>query len=338
MKILVDAFGGDYAPDEIIKGTIEALAADSDINVILSGDSDIIGEKLKVFNYDSSRLEILDAKEVITNDESPTEAVRKKKDSSIVKGFNKLNSDDDIKAFVSCGSSGAVLTGAVLLLRRIKGVARPALAPVLPTVDGGNVILIDCGANADCKALNLVQFALIGKAYAESSGIKEPRIALLSNGAEDKKGNELMKEAFPLLKDNPELNFIGNMEARDLLSGTADVVVADGFSGNVALKASEGAALMMLKLLKKGIMGGGIRSKIGYLLLKPVFKKVKKVMDYNDNGGAVLLGLNKLVIKSHGSSKAKAVAASILQAKRLSEIGITERIKEAMDKEKEPAL
>ncbi len=327
MKIVVDAYGGDKAPYEILKGAALALNTAEGFELALVGKREEIIGIMAEFEYDKSRLTIIDAMDVITNDDVPTEALRHKTDSSLVRCFDTLNSDEDAKAFVSAGSTGAVLTGAVLLLKRIKGIMRPGLAPVLPVMSGdGQVLLIDCGANSDPKALNLVQFAKMGSAFMKAVyNVENPRVGLLSNGTEDKKGNELTKEAFPLLKD-AGINFQGNIEGRDILSGDFDVVVADGFSGNVALKSCEGTALGMFKLIKDGIMSGGLRAKLGYLLLKPVFKAVKKKMDYNDNGGAVLLGLKKIVIKSHGSSKAKSICASILQAKQMVESGIIEKI------------
>ncbi|MBO7155803.1 MAG: phosphate acyltransferase, partial [Clostridia bacterium] len=216
-------------------------------------------------------------------------------------------------------------------VKRIKGVVRAALAPMLPTVTGGFVVLCDCGANADCKPHQLVQFAHFGRAMAIAyMGIQNPRIGLLSNGTEDKKGNELSTQAFALLKEEKGLNFLGNMEAREMLSGDYDVIVADGFSGNIALKGCEGTALSFMTILKNAIMAGGLRAKIGYLLMKPVFKVVKKTLDYNDHGGAVLVGLQKIVIKSHGSSKAKSISASIMQAVTLHNRGIIDEVTKAL--------
>ena len=330
MKIVLDVFGGDNAPQEILNGAKAALEKESDFELVLCGKKDIIDAYIKENALDGTRITVLDATEVITNDESPVDAVRNKPDSSIVKAYDYLNSDSDAKAFVSAGSTGAVLTGAVLLLKRIKGINRPALSPVLPTVTDKNVLLIDCGANTEPKAINLVQFAKMGSAFMKSVyGVESPKVGLLSNGTEDKKGNTLNKEAFPMLKE-AGISFVGNMEAREILSGDYDVVVSDGFSGNIALKASEGTALSMFGLIKDGIMKGGLRAKLGYLLLKPVFKGVKKKMDYNDNGGAVLLGLQKIVVKSHGSSKAKAICNSILQAKNMVDSGIIEKIGEEL--------
>lgn len=330
MKIVLDVFGGDNAPQAILDGAKAALEEESDFELVLCGKKDIIDAYIKENALDETRITVVDATEIITNDESPVDAVRNKPDSSIVKAYDYLNSDPDAKAFVSAGSTGAVLTGAVLLLKRIKGINRPALSPVLPTVTDKKVLLIDCGANTEPKAINLVQFAKMGSAFMKSVyGVKSPKVGLLSNGTEDKKGNTLNKEAFPMLKE-ADINFAGNMEAREILSGDYDVVVSDGFSGNIALKASEGTALGMFGLIKDGIMKGGLRAKLGYLLLKPVFKGVKKKMDYNDNGGAVLLGLQKIVVKSHGSSKAKAICNSILQAKNMVDSGIIEKIGEEL--------
>ncbi len=327
MRIVLDVFGGDNAPLINIDGALKALAEKEGFDIVLVGKEGVIKDLLKDREYDKSRIEIVDAPTVITNDDAPTEAVRHQKDSSIVVSMNYLNNNDDAVAFVSAGSTGAVLTAAVLLLKRIKGVNRPALAPILPTAIGGHVCLIDCGANTEPKAQNLVQFAKMGAAYMSYMyGLANPKVALLSNGTEDKKGNTLTKEAFPLLKEAEDVNFVGNMEARELLSGTYDVVVSDGFTGNAALKSAEGTAITLFGLIKQNIMEGGIRAKIGYLLLKPALKKVKKVMDYSDQGGAVLLGLKKIVVKSHGSSTANTICASIIQAYELSASGIVSGI------------
>ena len=315
MKIVLDAYGGDNAPYEIVKGAVNAINENDGFSIVLVGKKNEIEKLLIKFAYNGDRIEIIDAQDVITNDDVPTEAIRRKKDSSLVCSFRALNSDPECVALISAGSSGAVLTGGMLLVKRIKGVTRAALAPLLPTVKGGFVTLVDCGANAECKPQMLVQFAHFGKAMAKAyMGIQNPRIGLLSNGTEDKKGNLLNTEVFPLLKDEKGINFVGNMEAREILSGDYDVVVADGFSGNIALKGCEGTALAFMTILKNAIMESGLRAKIGYLLMKPVFKKVKKTLDYNDYGGAVLVGLQKIVIKAHGSSKAKSISAAIMQA------------------------
>jgi glycerol-3-phosphate acyltransferase PlsX len=238
-----------------------------------------------------------------------------------------LNDTPDCDVFVSAGSTGAVLTASTLLLKRLPGVFRPALAPVLPAIGNKQVILVDCGANVEVKPEMLVQFALIGTAYARTlSGNQNITVGLLNNGREVGKGTNVIQEAYELISQNKKINFIGNIEARDILSGEVDVVVADGFSGNIALKASEGTALMILKLIKESILKNGLRAKIGYLLLKPAFKDMKRTLDYNDNGGAVLLGLDKLVIKTHGSSMAKSFCAAILQAVNIAEKGVITQV------------
>lgn len=326
MKIVVDAYGGDYSPKETVLGAIGALS-EVGFDLVLFGKKEEIDGILTECTYDTDRVTVIDAPEVITNDDVPTEAVRKKQNSSLIAALRYLNENADAVGFVSSGSTGAVLTGAVLLLKRIRGINRPALCPVLPTVTEKNVLLMDCGANPEPKAINLEQYAIMASAYSKCIfGVNEPKVGLLSNGTEDKKGSPLTKEVFPILKENAAINFVGNIEGRDILSGNVDVVVCDGFSGNVALKSCEGTALAMFDMIKSGIMAGGLRAKLGYLLLKPVFKNIKKRMDYNDNGGAVLLGLEKIVVKAHGSSKAKAIKNSVLQVKSLYEGKVIENI------------
>lgn len=327
MKIIVDAMGGDNAPEQVVLGAVDALCQDKQLEVTLVGDTDAICKVLVNAKYDDNRLEIIDAKDVITNDDSPTMAIKTKKESSLVKAFDALNRED-ADGFVSAGSTGAVLVGAFMKVGRIKGVSRPALAPVLPTLKGNGVVLCDCGANVDCKAVNLQHFAIMASAYAEGMlGVKSARVGLLNNGTEAHKGNELTQEAYKLLSDTKGINFVGNCEARDILSGDFDVVVCDGFNGNIALKSAEGTANTMLKLIKDGVYSGGLKSKLGALMLKSVFKNVKKKMDYNAHGGACFLGVNKIVVKSHGASKRKSIATSILQAKALAEAKVCEKIK-----------
>ena len=329
IRIAVDAMGGDNAPGAVVEGCIQALNERNDISVILAGQRDKIEPLLLNAGDARSRIEILDAPDVITNDDVPTTAIRTKKESSLVVALDRVKNDEECIGMVSAGSTGAVLTGSFLKIGRIKGISRPALAPLLPTVDGGNVLLIDCGANVDCKPAMLAQFALMGNAYAKAILNKEnPRVALMSNGTEDKKGNELTKEAFGLIKELP-VNFVGNMEARDLLSGDFDVVVCDGFWGNVALKSCEGTAAMLMKLLKKEIMSGFF-SKIAGAMLKKKFKNIQKVMDYNAGGGAPFIGVEKLVIKSHGSSKAKSICGSIMQVVNMHKAGLIEKIKKEL--------
>ena len=319
MKIIVDAFGGDYSPRETVLGAIDAVNAKDGLQVVLVGDEKQINNVLEGEKYDASRVEILHAPDVITNEDVPTTAIKTKKDSSLVKGLELL----------------AVLVGAYMKAGRIKGVSRPALAPALPTVKGKPVILCDCGANVDCKPLNLLHFAIMASAFSTAlTDNAKPSVGLLSNGAEEKKGNELNKEAFELLKASPYIDFKGNCEARDLLSGDFDVVVSDGFNGNIALKSAEGTANAIFSILLDGINKGGLRAKLGALLLKPVLRGVKCKLDYNNQGGACFLGINKVVVKAHGASKRKSICASVLQAATLAKSGIVEKIKasvQAMD-------
>ncbi len=327
MKIIIDAFGGDNAPEEIVKGGVKAINENKGFGIIFTGKKERIEDILAQLEYDKSRVEIIDCAEVITNDEAPTVAIRKKSDSSLVVALKNLKENDEIGGLVSAGSTGAVLTGGLLKVGRIKGISRPALAPVLPTVKNTNVLLIDCGANVDCKPINLCHFAILGSGYMTALyGIEKPRVALLSNGTEDKKGNELCHETFPLLKEMDCINFVGNMEARDILSGDVDVVVADGFAGNVALKSLEGAVGSVLSMMKEGIMSS-FKAKMGYLLMKKTFKELKAKLDYNKKGGAPFLGVEKIIIKSHGSSKADSIASSVLQAKQMYENDLTGKIK-----------
>lgn len=333
MKILIDAFGGDNAPIEIIAGTIEAIKERDGFIAVLVGKKEEIEKELLNYNYDKSRIEILNANDVITCEEEPTVAVRRKPDSSICVAFKELKENPEVKAFVSAGSTGAVLVGATLKLGRIQGVNRPALCPVMPTVKGEKqVLLMDSGANADCKPINLCQFALMGAAYAECLGIENPKVALLSNGTEDEKGNALNHEVFPILKNMKSINFVGNVEARELISGEYDVIVSDGFSGNIALKSMEGAILNVLKVIKEGIYSSTM-GKIGGLFLKKTFKQIKDKLDYSKKGGAMFIGVNKTVIKAHGSSKRTSFKACVLQAVDYSAFDIAEKIKEKLSAE-----
>lgn len=334
-KIVVDAMGGDLAPEEIVKGTLDAVEKDLGLEVILVGDTDKMDMASIETSAGKDRITVVDAKEIITNDDVPTTAIKRKKDSSLVKAFDLVAADEEVGGLVSAGSTGAVLVGAFMKVGRIKGISRPALAPMLPTVKGDKkVILCDCGANVDCKAINLHHFGIMGNAFAKSMlGIENPVIGLLSNGAEDHKGNELNQEAFALLKEDENLNFVGNCEARDILSGDYDVVVSDGFNGNIALKSAEGTAGAIFSILTDGIMNGGLRMKLGYLMLKPVLRVVKRKLDYNAQGGAVFLGCNKVVVKAHGSSKSVSISASIIMAKKLAEAGLPDLIRKGIERD-----
>lgn len=336
MKLVVDIFGGDNSPIETVAGAVEALNEQKDLSLVLTGDETLINNELAKLEYDKDRIEIVHAPEVISCNESPTTAIKRKKDSSLVIAYETLKQRDDVKGLVSAGSTGAVLAGGILKLGRIKGVSRPALAPILPVIkDGveqGNVMLIDCGANVDCKPVNLVHFALMGSIYmSRLYGIQSPRVALLSNGVEDAKGCALTKETFGLLSEMKNINFVGNMEARDILSGKYDVVVSDGFYGNVCLKSLEAVADAMMDIFKTNIKSS-FRQKIGYLFMKPTFKKLKGALDYNKKGGAVFLGVEKIVVKAHGSSKRVAYKNAILQAMRACEGGVSDIIREEITK------
>ncbi len=332
MKIIIDAHGGDYAPAEMVKGAITAVNLIEDVEIILAGKQEEIQKVLDEYGYTGQKISILPATEVISNDESPTSAIRTKKDSSLVVGLNKLKEDDDIVGLISAGSTGAVLAGGLFIVGRMKGVLRPALAPTLPTITGGRTMLIDCGANVDCKKEYLEQFAIIGSTYMKSMcGVENPRVGLLNIGAEEHKGNSLTHEAYELLKENKQINFIGNVEARELLSGTVDVVVADGFDGNIALKATEGAALNVMKLLKTSIKEGNLFEKMGAGMLKGVFKKLKSTLDYNNLGGSPFLGINKIVLKTHGTSKAETILSCVKQVVDIHKSGFIEKLREGIE-------
>ena len=315
MKIVVDGFGGDNAPGEIVKACVMAVREFPDLEIIITGKTEEIQKCLTENDYLGSKIKIVEAPDVIScEDENPAMQIRQKPNSSLVVAVNILKEDDDVKALVSAGSTGAVLSAGFLKVGRIRGVSRPALAPTLPSKDiSKGVVLLDCGANADCKPINLCHFALMGSIYySKMFGVENPKVALLSNGTEDAKGKELTKEAFQMLKKLP-INFVGNMEARELISGKYDVVVADGFAGNVALKATEGAALFVLDTLKENIMSS-FKAKIGAMLMKKTFKSLKTRLDYKQYGGSLFLGCKKNILKAHGDSKAPAFLACIRQA------------------------
>lgn len=333
MKIVVDAFGGDYAPFEIVAGAVKALQANEKLNLVLVGDKDKITEILQSLVFVSDRLEIVHAPDVVTMDEVPTVAIRTKKTSSIVVAYDYLKQNDDAMALVSAGSTGATLTGAVLKLGRIPNISRPALAPILPTVNDGGVMLLDCGANADCKPENLLHFGIMGNEYMKAIGVKKPRIGLLNIGTEEEKGSETVKEAYQLLK-NSNLNFVGNIEARDVLRGNVDVVVSDGFAGNVCLKTIEGTAEILFGELKDA-MTSSFKTKLGALLLKKKMKGIKQKYDYTKVGGAPLLGVTKIVLKCHGNSKADSIASTIEQAFVLANNKLIEKVKTAVEKNEE---
>ncbi|MBO6264264.1 MAG: phosphate acyltransferase PlsX [Clostridia bacterium] len=332
MKIVVDIYGGDNAPEATVGGALYALEKSEGFDLVLVGKQKEIEKLLEGKTYDKNRISIVDAQDVISCNESPTEAIRTKPESSIVKSVKILREDPEAKAFVSAGSTGAVLTAAVVMTKRIKGLNRPALAPTFPTMTGGEVMLLDCGANVDCKPINLLQFAVMGSVYMrEVYDIDRPRVALLSNGTEDAKGSALTKEAFALLKNAENINFVGNMEARDILFGDYDVVVADGFCGNIALKSIEGTAKCIMGSLKREIKASKM-AKLGALFMKKSLYNLKNLLDYNKKGGAVLLGMENVVVKAHGSSKADAFGNAILQAYGACGIDVSEQIRVELEK------
>lgn len=325
-KVAVDAMGGDNAPFEIVKGAVEAVCANEKIKVYLTGQETVVKAELAKYTYDKARIEVVNATEVIETAEPPVMAIRKKKDSSIVVALN-LVKEGICDAFVSAGSTGAVLVGGQLIAGRIKGIERAPLAPLIPTATGCS-LLIDCGANVDARPSHLVQFAKMGSVYMENvMGVEKPRVGIVNIGAEEEKGNALVKETFPLLKNCPEINFIGSIEARDIPSGYADVVVCEAFVGNVILKMYEGVGGTLIKKVKEGMMTS-LRSKIGALLVKPALKQTLKAFDLEQYGGAPLLGLNGLVVKTHGSSKSVEIKNSILQCVTFKEQKINEKIKD----------
>ena len=319
MKIIVDAMGGDNAPMEVVKGAIQAVE-EVGAEIILVGNAEAIlrcVQELGLQNLPKG-LEIANASDVVTMEDDPARAVRDKKDSSMAVMLYKLR-DGEADAAVSAGSTGALLSGATLVVKRVRGIRRAALAPILPSRTGG-CILIDCGANSECSSEYLQQFAYMGKVLAQSYlGRKDPRIGLLNIGAEDTKGGPLQKETFALLSRDAregKLNFVGNVEARDVFNGVCDVLVTDGFSGNVMLKAIEGTAIFMGDGLKQVFYKNGL-SKLAGALVKGGLKDFKKSMDYTEVGGTVFLGINKPVVKAHGSSNAKAICSAIRQASKL---------------------
>lgn len=324
--VAVDAMGGDNAPVEIIKGAVDAINSNENVIIKLVGIEGKVKEELSKYDYDKERLTVVGATEVIATEEPPVKAIKTKKDSSLVIAM-KMVKDGEADALVTAGSTGATLVGGQVIVGRIKGIERPPLAPLLPTKTG-KTLLVDCGANVDARPSHLVQFAKMGSIYMENiMGIEKPRVAIVNNGAEEEKGNALVHETFPLLKNCPDINFIGSIEAREIPSGYADVIVCDAFVGNVILKLYEGLGTTLVSEIKKGLMSS-FKSKIGALLIKPTLKKtLKKFMD-DEQGGAPLLGLNGLVVKAHGSSDAKDIKNAIYQCINFKEQGINDKIRE----------
>ena len=333
VRVVVDAMGGDNAPAEPVRAAVEAVTERQDIKVILTGKQEVIDKELaKYSGYPKNQIQVVNASQVIETAEPPVFAIRKKKDSSIVVGLNMVKKQE-ADAFVSSGSTGAVLGGQVLV-GRSKGVERPPLAPLIPTTKGVS-LLIDCGANVDARPSHLVQFAKMGSIYMENVvGIKNPKVAIVNNGAEEEKGNALVKETFPLLKECKSINFIGSIEARDIPAGYADVVVCEAFVGNVILKLYEGVGSALVQKIKEGMMTS-TRSKIGALLVKPALKETLKSFDATEYGGAPLLGLKGLVVKTHGSAKAIEIKHGIFQCVQFKQEKINEKIAERILEDQE---
>ena len=323
--VVLDAMCGDHAPGEMVKGAIDAVNMRDDIKVILVGQEDVIKEEIGKYQYPEDKIGIVHAEEVIETAEPPVNAIRKKKNSSIVVGMNMVK-NKEADAFVSAGSSGAILVGGQVIVGRIRGIERPPLAPIIPT-ESGVSLLIDCGANVDARPSHLVQFAKMGSIYMEHVvGIKNPRVAIVNIGAEEDKGNALVKETFPLLKACTDINFVGSIEAREIPHGGADVIVCEAFVGNVILKLYEGLSSTLISLVKQGMMSS-VTSKIGAAMALPALKKTLKEFDASKYGGAPLLGLNGLVVKTHGSAKAMEVTNSIIQCVTFKNEDINGKIK-----------
>lgn len=324
IRIAVDAMGGDNAPAELVAGAVEAVREKSEIKVLLIGQEEAVNRELSKYTYNKEQIEVIGASEVIATEEPPVNAIRTKKDSSLVVGMNMVRRKE-ADALVSAGSTGAILVGGQVLVGRIKGVERPPLAVLIPT-ERGVSLLLDGGANVDARPSHLVQFAKMGSIYMEHvMGVKSPSVAIVNIGAEEEKGNALVKETFPLLKECQGINFIGSIEARDIPAGYADVIVCEAFVGNVILKLYEGLGSTFMKMLKTGLMKD-TRSKVGALLVKPAVKETMKAFDASEYGGAPLLGLKGLVVKTHGSARAVEIRHAIFQCVQFRQQKINEKI------------
>ncbi|MBR6918525.1 MAG: phosphate acyltransferase PlsX [Clostridia bacterium] len=332
IKIIVDCLGGDHSPAANIDGAINALKKYDDLYVVFTGDAHTINAQLKQRMFTSDRVEVVHAPEEITGEDKPTDAIRLKRESSMIKGIKMLREDETINAMVSTGATGALVAAATLRIGRIENVRRPAFCPILPTMSGGIVGVCDSGANVTVNPDMLLQFAIMGSEYLKGAfGVENPRVAMLNVGVETEKGDDLRKAAYPMLSECKYINFVGNMESRDLLSGKYDLIVCDGFSGNVLIKSTEGACLEMLKMLKRDIYSS-FKYKIGAAFMKKMFMKEKEFMNYHNYGGSVLLGSEKIVVKGHGSSNATSVEKCIEQAYRMQQSGLNGNIRDTLSK------
>lgn len=330
MRIAIDGMGGDNAPQAVVDGVIKAINEYSDLEFYITGPEEIIKEELHKQNYEGDKITVVNATEVISNNEHPARAIKRKKDSSLCKAL-ELVKEKTCDAVISAGSTGAFLTGCTLIVGRIKGVKRPALTPIMPGKNGPFMI-VDAGANVDCKPEYLVQFAYMGKEYYK--GVlkgENPSIGLVNIGSEEEKGNDLTKNTHKLLKEEENLNFIGNIEPRDITTGNTKVLVCDGFVGNTILKMYEGTASTVLKIIVEEMLSSGAKAKIGAFLLKPVFKSIKKKFDYKEYGGAPFLGVDGICIKAHGSSDGKAIKNAIRQSKEFHDNKVLDKIKEQLE-------
>lgn len=328
MIVAIDGMGGDLAPNAVVEGCVQAVK-ENDVNIIITGPEELIKKELDKYQYPKDKISILHAEEVITTNESPVMAVRKKKNSSLVKAL-QLVKENKADAVISAGSTGAFMAGTTLIVGRIKGIDRIALSPIMPGKNGAFMVA-DAGANVDCKPEYLIQFALMGKIYFENVlKIKDPKIGLVNIGAEAEKGNELTKATYKLL-ENTDFNFVGNVEPRDITNGDVDILVCDGFIGNTVLKMYEGVAMNVLNMIKEEIMKS-ITAKIAAVLLKPVFKRLKKKLDYSEYGGSAFLGAKGICIKVHGSSDSKSFKTAIKQAVNCYDNKIIDKIKSELEK------
>ena len=332
MKLIIDCLGGDEGYKTMVEGALAAQIFHEDLFLTFVGDEEQINGCLRDWALDKNMIEVIHAPDVITGNDKPTDAIRLKKNSSMVKSISLLRSDEGYDGMVSAGATGSLIACATLRLGRVRGIRRPAFCPILPTVNGGIVGICDSGANMDCTPEMLLQYALMGSLYLQNVyQIEKPRAALLNVGTEEEKGDDLHKEAYALLRNSKDVNFVGNMEGRDLLSGKYDLVVCDGFSGNILIKATEGTALALLKKLKKDIVSK-TKYKIGALFMKKMFMEEKAFMNYQNYGGSVLLGIEKTLVKAHGSGDSGAVSKCVLQAYDMASSGMSARLSEILEK------